>query len=116
MRLGDDYVIADGSRILQGTVTALLLGGVLGADVDGRERAAGAGDELLHPQLCVREERGASLVKDDATLVERDRPFQRLAAGLELRDGPLELGQRLVEGEGRGVGGGRRSSARSSSA
>ena len=78
---------------------ALLLGGVLGTHVDRREGTAGPGDELLDPELRVRQERARTALQGDAALVQGDRALERLAPGLELADGSLELGQRLVEGE-----------------
>jgi hypothetical protein len=80
--------------------------GVVGAHVDGLERAAGAGDELLDLQLGLGEELGAALVECNAALVERNRALERLAAGLELRDGLLERRKGVVERQGldRGIG------------
>ena len=55
--------------------------------------------ELLEPELGVVEEPIATSDEGGAALVERERPLERLTAGLELGDGPLELGEGVVEGE-----------------
>jgi hypothetical protein len=81
------------------SVMSLGVAGVLGANVDGFEGAAGASHELLDLELGIGQERGASLVERDAPFVEGDRAFERLAAGLELGDGLLELDQGVVEGQ-----------------
>ena len=70
------------------------------ADVPGLEDTAGARDELLHAQFRVAEELLAARLEGDAAFVQRDRVLERLTAGLERRDRPLELGEGVVEAQG----------------
>ena len=79
--------------------------GVLGDDVDGGEHAAGPGEQLLDAELRLGEQALASSLEGDGPLVQGDRRLERLAARLERRDDPLELGEGLVVGERLDVGG-----------
>src|SRR4051812_40158956 len=67
--------------------------------VDCLEALAGDGDQLADPQVRICQEPVAVLEQRRAPLVEGEGTLERLAAGLELRDGPLELGEGLVEAQ-----------------
>src|SRR5215211_1505721 len=77
-----------------------LVSGVIGADIAGLEDAAGPGDELLDSKLGIPKKSLAPGLEGDATLVEPDGDLQRLATGLQLGDGPLQLGERIVKCQG----------------
>src|SRR6478609_197017 len=79
--------------------------GVLGLDIDRGEDAAGPCEQLLDAELRLGEQALAATLERHGTLVESDRRLEGLAAGLERRDDSLELGERLVVGEGVDIGG-----------
>ena len=66
---------------------------------DRLERAAGPLDQPTHAQLRVGQQARAVLVQRDAALVEHDRLLERLAAGLELRDGRLSSARAAIEAQ-----------------
>ena len=59
----------------------------------------GARHQLLDAQLGVADEPLAASLERDAALVQGEGRLERLAAGLELGDDPLQLGEGIVEGE-----------------
>ena len=59
--------------VMQPRLTGLLrFAGLVRANVDGRQRAAGTRDQLLDLQFRLGEKGGTALVEDHASLVERD--------------------------------------------
>src|SRR5215212_4845211 len=78
-------------------MTSFGVAGGLRRHVNRLEGATGAGHELLDFELRLAEELCAALVERDASLVERDRALERLAARLELRHHLLKGRQRVVE-------------------
>ena len=82
---GAGCLMRSSERAVRGSASSLL--GVLGADVRRGEGAAGPGDQLLDAELGLGEQPLAAALEGDATLVQGDRRLERLAAGLERRDG-----------------------------
>ena len=87
-------------RATRGLAGDRVLRSVLGAHVARLERSPCSRHQLLDAELGVAEQPLAARLEGDAAFVQRDRDLERLAAGLELGDRPLELRERVVEGQG----------------